>query len=69
AEAIRAAFAAHRIETETGSLICTVSAGFAFGTKEGLGFDKVLNAADKALYDAKRAGRNRVTASPLRRAG
>ncbi|MER8443072.1 GGDEF domain-containing protein [Mesorhizobium sp. M1066] len=69
AEAIRAAFAARRIETETGSLICTVSAGFAFGTKEGLSFDKVLSAADKALYAAKRGGRNRVTASAFRRAG
>ncbi|MER8462846.1 GGDEF domain-containing protein [Mesorhizobium sp. M1396] len=69
AEAIRAVFAARRIETETGSLICTVSAGFAFGTKEGLSFDKVLSAADKALYAAKRGGRNRVTASAFRRAG
>ncbi|MER8749962.1 GGDEF domain-containing protein [Mesorhizobium sp. M1050] len=69
AESIRAAFAARRIETEAGSLICTVSAGFAFGTKEGLSFDKVLSAADKALYAAKRGGRNRVTASALRRVG
>jgi diguanylate cyclase (GGDEF)-like protein len=69
AEAIRAAFAARRIETETGSLTCTVSAGFAFGNKEGLSFDKVLSAADKALYAAKRGGRNRVTASAFRRAG
>ncbi|RWC34431.1 GGDEF domain-containing protein [Mesorhizobium sp.] len=68
AETIRAAFAARRIETETGSLTCTVSAGFAFGTKEGLSFDKVLSAADKALYAAKRGGRNRVTASTFRRA-
>lgn len=67
AETVRTAFAARRIETESGSLTCTVSAGFAFGTKEGLSFDKVLSAADKALYDAKRGGRNRVTASPLRR--
>ncbi|UCI17177.1 GGDEF domain-containing protein [Mesorhizobium sp. B2-1-8] len=69
AERIRAVFATRQIETENGSLSCTVSAGFAFGTKEGLSFDKVLNAADKALYDAKRGGRNRVmTASPFRRA-
>ena len=33
AERIRAAFAARRIETETGSLTCTVSAGFAFGSQ------------------------------------
>ncbi|QPC92786.1 GGDEF domain-containing protein [Mesorhizobium sp. INR15] len=69
AEHIRAAFAAHRIETETGSVTCTVSAGFAFGSKEGTSFDKVLSAADKALYAAKRSGRNRVTASPFRRVG
>ncbi|ESY91299.1 GGDEF domain-containing protein [Mesorhizobium australicum] len=68
AERIRAAFATRLIETEAGSLTCTVSAGFAFGSKEGISLDKVLSAADKALYDAKRGGRNRVTASPFRRA-
>ncbi|TIP51702.1 MAG: diguanylate cyclase, partial [Mesorhizobium sp.] len=48
------------VETETGPLRCTVSAGFAFGSTDGMSFDKVLSAADKALYAAKRAGRNRV---------
>ncbi|WFP60790.1 MULTISPECIES: GGDEF domain-containing protein [unclassified Mesorhizobium] len=60
AERIRMAFAARTIETETGLLKCTVSAGFAFGSNEGTKFDKVLSAADKALYAAKRGGRNRV---------
>ena len=69
AERIRAAFAARRIETETRPLSCTVSAGYAFGSKEGLSFDKVLSAADKALYAAKRGGRNRVLAAAFRRAG
>jgi diguanylate cyclase (GGDEF)-like protein len=69
AERIRAAFAARRIETETRPLTCTVSAGFAFGSKEGMSFDKVLSAADKALYAAKRGGRNRVAASTFRRTG
>lgn len=68
AERIRAVFAARLIETESGLLTCTVSAGFAFGSKEGVSLDKVLSAADKALYDAKRGGRNRVIASPFRRA-
>jgi PleD family two-component response regulator len=48
-------------------LRCTVSAGFAFGTTDGMSFDKVLSAADKALYAAKRGGRNRVL--DFRRAG
>ncbi len=68
AERIRTAFAARRIETDNGLLTCTVSAGFAFGTNEGMSFDKVLSAADKALYAAKREGRNRVAASVFRRA-
>ncbi|RWM26588.1 GGDEF domain-containing protein [Mesorhizobium sp.] len=67
AERIRMAFAARTIETETGQLKCTVSAGFAFGSNEGVSFDKVLSAADKALYAAKRGGRNRVL--DFRRAG
>ncbi|UVK41630.1 GGDEF domain-containing protein [Mesorhizobium sp. AR10] len=69
AERIRAALAARRIETETRPLSCTVSAGYAFGSQEGLSFDKVLSAADKALYAAKRGGRNRVFASTFRRTG
>ncbi|WP_292252899.1 GGDEF domain-containing protein, partial [Mesorhizobium sp.] len=60
AERVRAAFAVRTVETETGPLCCTVSAGFAFGSTDGMSFDKVLSAADKALYAAKRAGRNRV---------
>ncbi|MBZ9819846.1 GGDEF domain-containing protein [Mesorhizobium sp. CA4] len=67
AERVRAAFAARIIETETGPLRCTVSAGFAFGNSDGVSFDKVLSAADKALYAAKRGGRNRVL--DFRRAG
>ncbi|CCV07098.1 conserved membrane hypothetical protein [Mesorhizobium metallidurans STM 2683] len=66
AERIRTAFAARVVETETRPLSCTVSAGFAFGSKDGMSFDKVLSAADKALYAAKRGGRNRV--STFRRA-
>ncbi|TIT30531.1 MAG: diguanylate cyclase, partial [Mesorhizobium sp.] len=49
-------------------LSCTVSAGYAFGSQDGTSFDKVLSAADKALYAAKRSGRNRVLAATLRRA-
>ncbi|MFK0688230.1 GGDEF domain-containing protein [Mesorhizobium sp. IMUNJ 23033] len=69
AERIRASFAARRIETEARPLSCTVSAGYAFGSKDGMSFDKVLSAADKALYAAKHGGRNRVLASTFRRAG
>ncbi|MBN9272902.1 MAG: GGDEF domain-containing protein, partial [Mesorhizobium sp.] len=69
AERIRAAFASRRIEIDAIALECTVSAGFAFGSKDGISFDKVLSSADKALYAAKRGGRNRVTASEFRRVG
>ena len=60
AERVRAVFAARIVQTEAGPLRCTVSAGFAFGSTDGMSFEKVLSAADKALYAAKRAGRNRV---------
>ena len=60
AERVRDAFAARSIVIDGKSLTCTVSAGVATGTVKGLGFDDVLRAADKALYEAKRNGRNRV---------
>ncbi|MDE1993974.1 MAG: GGDEF domain-containing protein [Rhizobiaceae bacterium] len=60
AERVRAAFAAREIRIDGRPFTCTVSAGIAFGNAEGLGFDSVLSAADKALYSAKRNGRDRV---------
>ena len=60
AERVRDAFAARAISIDDKTLVCTVSAGVATGTAKGLGFDDVLRAADKALYEAKRNGRNRV---------
>ena len=60
AERVRDAFAAQVVSIDGISLACTVSAGVATGTVKGIGFDEVLRAADKALYVAKRNGRNRV---------
>ena len=60
AERVRDALAARAISIDDKSLVCTVSAGVATGTVKGIDFDGVLRAADKALYEAKRNGRNRV---------
>lgn len=68
AERVRDSFAARAISIEGKSLACTVSAGVATGTAKGLGFDDVLRAADKALYEAKRNGRNRVEVAVYLRA-
>ena len=57
---VRRRFAARDIMIGGDILQCTVSAGVAVGTREGQRFEVVLNLADAALYDAKRAGRNRV---------
>ncbi len=66
AERVRAAFAAREVSIVDGKpFACTVSAGIALGTAEGVGFDSVLSAADKALYAAKRNGRNRVRSRGL----
>ncbi|MBY5523861.1 GGDEF domain-containing protein [Rhizobium leguminosarum] len=60
AERIRRAFEAREIHIDDEVLTCTVSVGVAPGRSKGLDFDAMLSAADKALYVAKRAGRNRV---------
>ena len=69
AEKIRAELAAEFPQTDMGPLRCTVSAGIAFGTEDGSSFEDVLRRADQALYEAKREGRNRVSAGGLRAAG
>ncbi|NEH59707.1 diguanylate cyclase [Rhizobium leguminosarum] len=60
AERIRRAFEAREIHIDDEVLTCTVSVGVAPGRSKSLDFDTMLSAADKALYVAKRAGRNRV---------
>lgn len=60
ADRIRECFAARYFSFEGKTVKCTVSAGIAFGSNEGADFEGVLQAADRALYAAKRNGRNRV---------
>jgi diguanylate cyclase (GGDEF)-like protein len=60
AERVREAFASREMIVDGKVLRCTVSAGVALGGSERMAFDNVLNSADRALYTAKRGGRNRV---------
>jgi diguanylate cyclase (GGDEF)-like protein len=69
AERIRKGFAELVIETDKGSLQCTVSVGIAFPTTDLPSFEQVLGDADRALYRAKNSGRNRVATASLRLAG
>jgi diguanylate cyclase (GGDEF)-like protein len=70
AEAIRTRFQSTHIPRDNGTLLTTtVSAGIAFGADPPIGFEKVLGAADRALYEAKSQGRNTVEVEPLRLVG
>lgn len=62
AEVWRAECESTRTEHAGVSLCCTVSVGLAEFPRDGVGIDAILRAADAALYDAKRRGRNRVVA-------
>ena len=42
---------------------CTLSVGMASARKEGFDATRLLKAADQAMYDAKRKGRNQVRAA------
>jgi diguanylate cyclase (GGDEF)-like protein len=62
AERVREAFASSGIEVDSAPVDTTVSIGVA-GGPSGTELDVLLAAADTALYQAKRAGRNRVQAA------
>jgi diguanylate cyclase (GGDEF)-like protein len=61
AERIRQAVETAPFTTEVGRVPCTVSIGVASFPQDGRSIDALLARADRALYDAKEAGRNRVS--------
>ncbi|MGD9788508.1 MAG: diguanylate cyclase [Sulfuricellaceae bacterium] len=63
AEELRQAVAEIRLPTGNGELSLTASFGVAERTP-GTSFDAVVRNADSRLYEAKRAGRNRVSSAP-----
>lgn len=70
AERVSAAFAEAEMRSRQGEPFrCTVSAGIAFGHVGGVALDDVIARADKALYAAKRGGRNRVETGEWRLVG
>jgi diguanylate cyclase (GGDEF)-like protein/PAS domain S-box-containing protein len=60
AEHLRRVIAAERVETERGPATVTVSAGVAETLAAGDTPDRLVARADRALYAAKRAGRDRA---------
>lgn len=64
AEAVRSTFSAGGVAAETGVISTTVSAGIALHIEDDEALDQLINRADKALYLAKKAGRNRVFTAP-----
>ncbi|MEC9408573.1 MAG: diguanylate cyclase [Abyssibacter sp.] len=61
-ERMRVALYQSRVETPTGPLQIAASVGVASLNRESTTLDSLLERADKALYKAKRQGRNRVEA-------
>jgi diguanylate cyclase (GGDEF)-like protein len=64
AERFRQAVQGMRIALPIAKLNFTVSAGVATYDKRDGDFERLLNRADEALYEAKGAGRNRVVVAP-----
>jgi diguanylate cyclase (GGDEF)-like protein len=63
AERIRQHVADTSVESEHGPLVSTVSIGVAEIEKDAPDLDALLNRADKAMYAAKKAGKNQVQTS------
>ena len=62
AERLREAVA--RASDGTGAVPVTMSLGVAIARAPGLDFERLFKASDAALYEAKRAGRDRVVLAP-----
>ncbi len=60
AERIRGAVESTPFTTDAGRIACTVSIGVASFPQDGRSIEALLARADRALYGAKEAGRNRV---------
>jgi len=71
AERIRKAVMAMVVPSNTENPLpqVTVSIGVAAFPGHGETLEEVIQASDKALYESKRGGRNRVTVAPAREAG
>ncbi|MGB6013293.1 MAG: histidine kinase N-terminal 7TM domain-containing protein [Nodosilinea sp.] len=63
AEAIRQAFEASAVHWSGAEARTTVSGGVAIFPDQGINDNDLLHAADLALYEAKKAGRNRIICS------
>jgi diguanylate cyclase (GGDEF)-like protein len=63
AERVRQALEAERLVFEGARLVVTASFGAAVWPRDGVEAAALLSAADRALYAAKQAGRNRVIAA------
>jgi diguanylate cyclase (GGDEF)-like protein len=61
AERLREEVAAHPLVVASQPIRATISIGVAAKSSKTPTFSELINVADKALYEAKRAGRNRVT--------
>jgi diguanylate cyclase (GGDEF)-like protein len=59
AERIKQAIGAHPVDSERGEILLTASFGVLEGNALG-NFESAISKADRALYEAKHAGRNRV---------
>jgi diguanylate cyclase (GGDEF)-like protein len=64
AERLRAAIAETAIDAGNAVLKITISIGVTLLSPDDHGLDTVLKRADDAMYEAKRAGRNRVMVAP-----
>ena len=65
AERIRRCMAAEPILADQRPLTLTISVGVAAGENGGLDSASLIQAADQAMYRAKKAGRNRVELAPM----